>query len=78
MATRNVELKIFGMTCDDCAGTVTQGVKSKEGVREAVVDFRSGAAKVIIDDVTVSPDDLVRIRVFGPASHYKALVKRVD
>ncbi|MDG6913505.1 MAG: cation transporter [Nitrososphaerota archaeon] len=78
MATRNVELKIFGMTCDDCAKTVTQGLKSKEGVREAVVDFQAGTAKVVIEDATVSPDDLVRAMVFGPESHYKALVKRVD
>lgn len=77
MVTTNVELKIFGMTCDDCVKTVTRGLKSVTGVLEAVVDFRAGTVKVAIENSEVSPDDLVRAPIFGPGSHYKALVKRV-
>jgi copper chaperone CopZ len=76
MTTKNVELRVFGMTCDDCARTVAQGLRSRKGVEEAVVDVRTGTAEVTIEDSAVTPEDLLRVPIFGERSHYKALVKR--
>lgn len=76
MSTKNIELRIFGMTCDDCARTVAQGLRSRKGVEEAVVDVRTGIAQVTIEDSAVSPEELLRVPIFGERSHYKALLKR--
>ena len=76
MTTKNVELRVFGMTCDDCARTVAQGLRSRKGVEEAVVDVRTGIAEVTIEDSAVTPEDLLRVPIFGERSHYRALVKR--
>ena len=76
MTSKNVELRVFGMTCDDCARTVAQGLRSRKGVEEAVVDVRTGTAEVTIEDSAVTPEDLLKVPIFGERSHYKALVKR--
>ena len=66
------------MTCDNCARTVAQGLRSQKGVEEAIVDVRAGTAEVTIEDSVITPEDLLRVPIFGERSHYKALVKRAE
>lgn len=76
MAEKNTELRVFGMTCDDCTVTVRNGLLSAEGVLRAEVDLKSGISRVTIEDTKTDPEKLITIPVFGKGSHYKAQVKK--
>ncbi len=71
-----VKLRVFGMTCDDCVRTVTAGLKSEKGVKDASVVI--GRGTVMINDDEVSPEDLLKLPIFGPKSHYKAQLIEVE
>lgn len=43
-------LKIEGMTCMHCAGSVTKALQSLDGVKKATVDLKRKTATVEIDD----------------------------
>ncbi len=69
MAT--IELKISGMTCEACAGIVSQALQKAPGVQSAQVDFPAGRAIVNYDPTKVTPDKLVEAI---KASGYQALL----
>lgn len=75
---RKVKLRIYGMNCEDCAITVENGLKSASGVKGASVSLESKEGTVVIEDEKVSPEDLLKLPVFGPKSHYKAQIAGVD
>ncbi|MCL4437937.1 MAG: heavy-metal-associated domain-containing protein [Candidatus Thermoplasmatota archaeon] len=77
MAERKVRMKIFGMTCDDCVRTVSEGLRSS-GASDISIDLKSGMASFIIDDSRTDPDKLQSIPVFSGESHYKGQVRNVD
>ena len=61
-------LKVTGMTCDDCSNKVAQALKAVPGVNEVTVSFQDGEANVQYDEVKCSPDQLkeaVKVAGFG-------------
>jgi len=70
-----VELKISGMTCEACAGTVKYELKRTLGVAEAEVEYPSGRATVKYDPTQTEPAKLVeavnatgyRAEIAGPS-----------
>ncbi|MCL4326068.1 MAG: cation transporter [Candidatus Thermoplasmatota archaeon] len=74
--TKKVELRVYGMTCDDCVAHVSEGLKGTKGVLDVIVSLKDGKAEVLINDA-VNPKELENIEVFKKPSHYKAQVRRV-
>ena len=72
MEKKNVKLRIYGMTCDDCVNTVSHGLRGQDGVLEVKVSLKEGTGEVEVDPEKVKPEDLLRNRVFSKPSHYKA------
>lgn len=46
---QNATLKVDGMSCDHCKGTVTKVLKAVAGVQYVEVDLGAGEAKVAFD-----------------------------
>ncbi|MGC8562714.1 MAG: heavy-metal-associated domain-containing protein [Thermoplasmata archaeon] len=74
MENENVKLRIYGMTCDDCVATVTEGLKRQKGVIDVKVSLKDGTGEVHINNKEVKPEELLRNKVFMKPSHYKATV----
>lgn len=72
MEERKVKLRMYGMTCDDCVRTVSRGLKNQEGVRDVKVSLKDGTGEVEFDPTKVSPEGLLKNKVFEKPSHYKA------
>ncbi|MFG1450057.1 MAG: heavy-metal-associated domain-containing protein [Thermoplasmataceae archaeon] len=77
MAEKKVSMKVFGMTCDDCVRTVSEGLRSS-GARDVSVDLSSGMAHFIIDDAHTEPEKLLTIPAFSGNSHYKGQIRKVE
>ncbi len=75
--SKKAVLRVFGMTCDDCAVTVKRGLMSAEGVLEADVSLENGYAEVKFDDKKVTPEALVKLPVFSGRSRYRAQLREV-
>jgi hypothetical protein len=60
------------MTCDDCVASVTRSLKEQRGVIEVNVSLKDGAGTIKVNPEEVSPEELLRNRVFVKPSHYKA------
>ena len=75
MAEKTVNMKVFGMTCDDCALTVTRGLKGKDGVLDVRVSLADKSAVVRIDEGKVKPFELEALPVFSGKSQYRAQVR---
>ncbi len=73
MSTKELSLPVTGMTCVNCANTITRTLKKTAGVTEANVNYASERAQVIFDPTLVKEDQLVqRIRDAGydvPQAH---------
>lgn len=75
MSTKELSLPVTGMTCVNCANTITRTLKKTAGVTEANVNYASERAQVIFDPALVKEDQLVqRIRDAG----YDVPQARVD
>lgn len=72
--TKTIELKVYGMTCDDCVNHVTEGLKNANGVENVSVSLKDGIAIVKAANET-NPDELPKLDVFK--GHYKAQVRSV-
>jgi len=69
-----IELRIYGMTCDDCAKHVSNGLKEANGVTDVSVSLKDGIAVVRAMD-TVNPEELVQLDVFK--GQYRAQLRGV-
>lgn len=58
-ASEVVRLRVAGMTCDHCAGTVRRALEGVPGVRSASVDLEHGRAEVMFDP---GQADLARLK----------------
>ena len=66
MSTKELSLPVTGMTCANCANTITRTLKKTAGVTEASVNYASERAQVIFDPALVKEGQLVqRIRDAG-------------
>ena len=72
--TKTIELRVYGMTCDDCVEHVSSGLKNANGVNDASVSLKDGMAVVRTTDIT-NPDDLIKLDVFK--GQYRAQVRSV-
>jgi copper chaperone len=72
MEKKNVKLRIYGMTCDDCVATVTKALKEQSGVLDVKVSLQGGIGEVSLDQEKIKPEDLLKNRVFSKQSHYRA------
>lgn len=52
-------LKVSGMTCGGCAGSVKQALLKLDGVKAVTVDYQTGAANVEYDSKKTSPEKIV-------------------
>lgn len=55
-----IELRVEGMACSACAGTVRELLQATPGVRAASVDLVPGVARVVIDPAATSPEAVAR------------------
>ena len=70
--TRTVQLRVGGMTCSSCIGTVTASLLAKAGVISAEVDLLMQQATVVVaSDPAVAASDLVDLIT---AAGYEATV----
>ncbi|MGC8631442.1 MAG: heavy-metal-associated domain-containing protein [Thermoprotei archaeon] len=72
---KKIKMRVFGMTCEDCALTVTKGLKGKDGVLDAKVSLRAGIAEVLVDADKVRPEELETLPVFSGKSPYRAKIR---
>ncbi len=70
-------MKIYGMTCDDCAVTVKNGLESVDGVLSAEVSLPEKRAEVVIDESKISPEKLEDARVFK-VTRYRGEVRKIE
>ncbi|WP_432799079.1 heavy-metal-associated domain-containing protein [Poriferisphaera sp. WC338] len=54
-----IVIKIDGMMCEGCAGTVQASLSKVRGVRTAVVDLAAKEANVQVEDGKVTQSELV-------------------
>lgn len=59
MPIKKIKLKIEGMSCNGCRGTVERAINSIKGVQEAVVDLSAASAEITYDDSVASPDEII-------------------
>lgn len=72
--TKTIELRVYGMTCDDCAKHVSSGLKNPNGVKEVSVSLTDGIAHIRATD-TANSNDLIKLDVFK--GQYRAQVRSV-
>ncbi len=72
---KNIELRIYGMTCDGCVTHITDALKSTIGVEDVYVSLKDGQAIVRVDD-NVDPGELEKLDVFTK-THYRVQVRSV-
>jgi copper chaperone CopZ len=48
--TKTVTIRVEGMKCEKCSASVAKALKATEGVEDAQVDSKKGAAVVKFDD----------------------------
>ena len=58
--TRRLSVPVTGMTCTNCANTISRNLKRKDGVVEANVNYVNERAEVIYDPAVINPADLPR------------------
>ncbi len=72
--TKTIELRIYGMTCDDCVAHVSKGLNEADGVTDVFVSLKDGIAIVKADN-EIKPEDLTNLNVFK--GKYKAQTRSV-
>ena len=66
MSTKELSLPVIGMTCVNCANTITRTLKRTAGVTDALVNYASERAVITFDPGLLKEDQLVqRIRDAG-------------
>ncbi len=70
MATKEITIKIGGMMCGGCENTVTEAIKSVNGVKSVSVSHEQGEAKISYD---AGATDLLFIQMAINNTHYKVV-----
>jgi Cu+-exporting ATPase len=60
MTTKRLSIPVTGMTCTNCANTITRTLKRTEGVVEANVNYANERAEVVYDPALLKPSDLMQ------------------
>ncbi len=72
MEEKNVKLRIYGMTCEDCVETISRSLLEQQGVMDVNISFQDGLGEVEIDPTQLKPENILKNQVFSRNSHYKA------
>ena len=59
LKSKQIELKITGMSCNHCEMRIKKALEAVEGVKSAKADFRKGNAIVEAEDI-VTKDALIK------------------
>ena len=70
----SVRLRISGMTCDDCARKIEEGLKKESGVLKAAVSYESRSGELLIDSSALDPERVPELPIFK--GHYGATLVR--
>jgi len=74
MNKKSVKLRIYGMTCDDCAVTIGRELKKQEGILKADISFSERTGYVEIDEEKLNPEQILKNRVFSKTYPYRAII----
>ncbi len=75
MIKKVVNLRIYGMTCEDCAATITKALNGEEGVKVIDISFENERGKIVVDTDKIAFNQVLRLPVFSDKSHYRASVE---
>ncbi len=70
MEIKKATIKINGMMCGGCESSVTEAIKSVDGVKDVAVSHKQGEAKVSYDATTT---DLLFIQMAINNTHYNVV-----
>jgi len=76
MNKKEIKLKIYGMSCDDCALTIERSLLTQNGVIDAKVSYKEKEGIAIIDTDSIKPEDILGNSIFSSDSKYKAIIKK--
>ncbi len=76
MNKKEVKLRIYGMSCDDCAITIEKNLLMQQGIIDAKISFKTKEGVATIDEDAIKPDDVLKNSIFSPTSKYKAIIKK--
>ena len=68
---RLIELKIKGMTCDNCAATIERQFKNKAGIVEMKVSYPKGNGIFTFDENKISKEEI--IKTINATGHYQVV-----
>jgi copper chaperone len=74
MVEKELKIRIYGMTCDDCVAHVKNGLMKDPGVLNVDISLQKGTGEVKIDDSKTDPSRIISNNVFGKGSKYKASI----
>ena len=66
-----IELKIKGMTCDNCAATIERQFKNKAGIVEMKVSYPKGNGIFTFDENKISKEEI--IKTINATGHYQVV-----
>ncbi|MEM0161414.1 MAG: cation transporter [Thermoplasmata archaeon] len=75
MVKKKVNLKIYGMTCEDCAITITKHLNEKDGVKVLNLSFLNEHGTIIVDTDKISAEEVLKLPIFSGKSHYRAMLE---
>ena len=58
--TKRLSVPVTGMTCTNCANTISRNLNRKDGVVEANVNYANERAEVIYDPTVINPAELTK------------------
>lgn len=65
MAEETIVLEIKGMTCEECAQSITYSLKRAKGVQNVKVDWRAKLGEVAFDPTLIGPQEILDHPAFG-------------
>lgn len=74
MVEKELKIRIYGMTCDDCVAHVKSGLLKDSGVLNADISLIKGTGNIKIDDSKTDPSKIISNEIFGKGSKYKASI----
>ncbi|MCW6168875.1 MAG: heavy-metal-associated domain-containing protein [Thermoplasmatales archaeon] len=74
MDEKNIKLRIYGMTCENCAITISESLVKQRGVKDVKISLSTGTGNIRIDPSEVAPESVLKNPIFSGKSHYKATI----
>ncbi len=78
MSTKKVDLRVFGMSCEDCKLTIERNLKENPAVIRVDIKYPEGTGEVVIDDSKIQPSEIPKMPIFSEKGHYRAQVRDIN